>query len=187
MARPTTKRRLRDINPDDFGRDVAERVEAHVTSLLPEDGDVATARHVARIVERHLVIVAKKASLLAKYAHDGALDPKQAGDMLFIVCVWLYSCAGQSFDVLEKLDVFPNDDLGIVILAAHARVHLDHNEAVSVRELACLAGVDPDHVRLLARQGEITIEGGVVAPQIAKQWLTARGVIETRDIVAGEG
>ena len=199
MARPTTKRRLRNIDPDDFGREVAERVGTHVTSILP-DADEATAR----IIEQHLDIVTKKASLLAEYAQDGALDPKQASDLLFTVSVWLYSCAGQALSpenealspenetnaslslrsartracslLLEKHDVFPTDDLGIIILAAHARVRLDHNGAVPVRELACLAGVDPDHVRLLARQGEITIDGGVVAPQITKQWLETRGI-----------
>ena len=173
MARPTTKRRLRDIDPNDFGRDIADRVKAHVTALL-DVNDV----DLARIVARHLVDVAEKASLLAQYALDGAIEVERASAALFAVRMWLYSCAAHATNmVIEKPDVFPSEDIGLVLLAAHARVRLSRKQAVPVRELACLAGVDPDHVRLLARQGQMAmISGGVVASKIAKQWLTARGV-----------
>ena len=173
MARPTTKRRLRDIDPDEFGRDVAERVKAHVTDLFSdEDTDIA------RIIARHHDAVAEEAGLLAQYARDGGFNAERAGHMLLTVRVWLYSCAARtSHATIGKLDGSPNDDIGIVLLAAHARVRLGRGEAVPVRELACLASVDPDHVRLLARQGQMAlISGGVIAPQIAKQWLETRGV-----------
>lgn len=154
MARPTTKRRLRDIDPNDFGVVVGQLVETHVTDLLPLIERDVIAKHVAE--------VSAKASLLAQYARDGG-SLERVTAALVTVGVWL-----------EKLDVC--EDIRTVLHAVHARLRLARNEGISARGLASLAGVDPDHVRLLARQGEITITDGVVAPQLAKQWLTARGV-----------
>ena len=171
MARPTTKRRLRDIDPSDFGRDIADRVKTHVTALL----DVKSL-DIAHIVARHLVDVAKEASLLAQYARDGALDAERASDALFAVRVWLYSCAADSSSAaVEKLDAI--EDVNVVLLAAHARIRLGCGVAIPVRELACLAGIDPDHVRLLARQGEIAIVDGAATAKVARRWLAARGVM----------
>ena len=175
MARPTTKRRLRDINPDDFGREVAERVKTHVTDLFLDRKD----KTASRLFEHRLLTVEKEATIVAQYAQGGALDLNRACDVLFAVCARLYSNAGKAFnfDALEKLDIFPSDNIRVVLLAARARIRLGHREAVPVRELACLAGIDPDHARVLLRQGQMTlITGGVVAPDVAAKWLATRGV-----------
>ena len=156
MARPTAKRRLRDIEPDDFGRDVVERYMSHLVALLGE--------HVRNSLIEPIDVLKTEAALLATYAKNGNGVSLVRAKASYIAVRAMY----------DSTEYDANTDT--VLLAAQARIHLDCNQAVQVRELACLAGVDPDHVRLLARQGEITIEGGVVAPQIAKQWLTARGV-----------
>ena len=156
MARPTTKRRLRDIDPDTFSRDVVERYMNHLVTLLGE--------HVRDSLIEPIDVLKTEAALLATYAKNG--------DGVSLVRAKASCLAVRMMrDSTEH-----NADTDTVLLAAQARIHLDCNQEVPVRELACLAGVDPDHVRLLGRQGEIAIAGGVVAPQIAKQWLTARGV-----------
>lgn len=185
MGRPTTKRRLHDVDPEAFGRDVADRVAAHLKKLLGTQDD-----DIARLITQHVHDIAEEASLLANFARDAKAAPlttrsrkksakhtlERASIALLAVRVWLYSCAAHSETAVETIATFPSDDIGLVLLAAHARVRLGHGEAVPVRELACLAGVDPDHVRLLARQGEIPIMGGAVAPRAARQWLEERGI-----------
>lgn len=157
MARPTTKRRLRDIDPDTFGRDVAERYMNHLVTLLGE--------HVRESLNDPIDVLKAEAALLASYAKNG--------DGVSLVRAKASCLAVRMMrDSTEHNDA----DTDTVLLAAGARMRLGDNQAVPVRELASLAGVDPDHVRLLGRQGEITIEGGVIAPQDAKRWLAARGV-----------
>ena len=55
-------------------------------------------------------------------------------------------------------------------------MRLAQAEAVSRRDLAVLASIDPAHVSLLARKGEIEIVDGEVAASVARRWLSGRGV-----------
>lgn len=155
MARPTTKRRLRDIDPDNFTcDDIVKHVKKRVSDLFPlleED-----------VVDHHIHGVTTSVALLARFARggDSLSNLKRITSALLSVRAWFERGACE--------------DIDIVLLAAHARVRLACGDALSARELACLAGVDPDHVRLLARRGEITIERGVVPSAMAQQWLEAR-------------
>lgn len=68
------------------------------------------------------------------------------------------------------------DAIGVVLLAAQARVRISLRQRVPVRELAALAEVDPDHVRLLGRRSEIEVQNGTVRSAQAKRWLSGRRV-----------
>jgi hypothetical protein len=113
---------------------------------------------------------------LGDWDHDVALDAIQE------VCSALYARAGEpgTFGVgalEDALDSADLDAIGLVLVGAYARYQLGQRGAsVSARELAVLAGVDPNHVRLLARKGELKLEEGKVARAEARRWLGARGV-----------
>lgn len=95
-----------------------------------------------------------------------------SGPLPPILTRWL---AGQ----VDADDLDPDsleDRLALVITAALGREALDDGAPVSVGQLATLAGVSPDHVRLLGRRGEITVEGGQVGAEEARRWLVGRGV-----------
>ena len=169
MARPTTKRRLRDIDPDIFSRDVAERYMNHLVTLLGE--------HVRNSLIEPVDVLKTEAALLATYAKNGDGVSLVRAKTSYVAVRMMHDSTKHNADPTGFGATGPaGRDTDTVLLAADARLHLDCDQAVPVRELACLAGVDPDHVRLLGRQGEIAIIDGVIAPQDAKRWLAARGV-----------
>src|SRR5690606_62756 len=84
-----------------------------------------------------------------------------AGDAFVEVCHALYSCAaGEQVDPLAVADdADPADELGLVIIAAGARVRLDQGGALAPRELGALAGLTAERVRQLIQAGEIVTDG----------------------------
>lgn len=178
MARPTTALRLADIDPAAFGAEVERLVTDHATTLLMAVSIDATWQ-----LPEHAGQLRHEATMLAAYAQRGLVGDwahhGNAADALVAVCAALYTCAGRRHEIggPDDVDVDPTDQLGIVILAAQARIRIDQKEPVPVRELACLAGVDPNHVRLLGRQGELAVVDGAVAAKVARRWLGARGVM----------
>lgn len=176
MARPSSTPRLRDIDPIAFGRNVAGRVLEHATSLLLKiDLGANWKLEGAPFLEL-------EARMLALYARRGLIgdwtDHGCAADALVSVCAGLYSQASRPGVIggPDDADVDPTDEIGVVLLAAQARIRIDRKQRVPVRELACLASVEPQHVRLLGRQGEIEIEDGSVRAAECRRWLSARGV-----------
>lgn len=178
MARPTTALRLRDIDPAEFGVDVERLVNDHAVSLL-----MALSVDAQWTIPEHGRVLGREATMLAMYAKQGLVGDwahhGNAADALVAVCSALYTCAGRpGVGGPDDVDVDPTDMLGIVILAAQARIRIDRKEPVPVRELACLASMDPNSVRRLGQSGEIAIVDGAVAAKVARRWLGARGLVE---------
>jgi hypothetical protein len=182
MARPTNAVRLRDLTPQSVGDDVYRLVQDHVTSLL-----LALDPSAVWKTSPETSTLRWDTQLLVGYAQKGlpATDWPDHGcalDALQSVCAALYSQAGDpgTFGVgALETEADPDSAIGVVLLAAHARQRISPRyarEPVPVRELAALAGVDPGHVRLLARQGELAVEDGHVRPAEARRWLSGRGV-----------
>lgn len=179
MARPAKTRRLADIDPVAFAVAVSQCATDHVAGLIciPE----RKVNWTVSVLEDLLVY---EATALAHYAKAGVRpETDDIEDILWVVCQTLFSHAMVEHSIVtpDDIDVDSASDLGIVLLATQARLRIARNERVPVRELACLAGLDPDHVRLLARDGQMAqgqmalIAGGVTA-KVTKQWLEARGV-----------
>jgi len=177
MARPSATLRLKDIDPTAFGAEVERLATDHVASLLMQLSVDATWS-----IPEHGRLLAREAAMLAMYAQQGLVGDwthhGNAADALVSVCAALYTRAvSPEVGGPDDVDVDPTDEIGIVILAAQARIRIDRKQPVPVRELACLAGIDPDHVRLLGRKGEIAVVDGAVAAKVARRWLGARGVM----------
>lgn len=109
---------------------------------------------------------------LARYAkHGAALDAD-----VHEYCVSLIGPGDHALDDSGAPD--PSTDLGMVVAGALAREKLADGgrRKVTVRELSILGGVDPNHVRLLGRKGEIEIDDGEIRASEARRWLSGRGV-----------
>lgn len=178
MARPTSAPRLRTLVPQDVAAEVVQLVTDHATTLLLAVDPSATwslpSATALRWTTQLLVGYAQRGLPATDWPHHGA-----AADALLDVCSALYSCAGRPGDFdLGSIDdeVDPSEPIGIVLLASSARIRIDKRERVPVRELAAVAGVDPDHVRLLARKGELEVVEGEARAKEARQWLSGRGV-----------
>lgn len=188
MARTTSKLRIHDISPDDVADDVERLVRDHIVrlSLALDSGSsmpMTEGFPVLRSTVRMLAGYAQIGLRATDWPHHGC-----ARDAVQEVCEALYSRAGEPYTFgvgpLEPGAVATDAELGddaesriaIVLLAAWARVGIDNSEPVPVRALATLAGVDPDHVRLLGRKGEISITDGHVHAEEAYRWLSGRGV-----------
>ena len=195
MGRPAKTRRLADIDPSTFALVISKYAADHIASLLhlPQ----RKVNWPVPVLEDWLVedILVYEATTLAHYAKTGerlavlpsgvVCEPPDNSieDVVRVVCRTLFSYAmvDDAMVTPDDVDLEPASDLGIVLLAAQARIRLARNEAVPVRELACLANIDPDHVRLLARdgqmiQGQMALVAGGIASPIAREWLAARGV-----------
>jgi len=62
----------------------------------------------------------------------------------------------------------------LVKCAVVARRKLEHDERLTVRELAVLASLSDTYVRDLGSRGEIAIEGGTISAPRARAWLAER-------------
>jgi hypothetical protein len=80
-------------------------------------------------------------------------------------------------------DLTPTSEIAVVLLAAHTRILIAEGKAVSVLELATVAGVDESSVRKCIRSGEIESTqlaarsgGHQIKASIARAWLAMRHV-----------
>jgi len=87
-----------------------------------------------------------------------------------------------------KIDELGWDDpIGVLLKACFARLALDYDEPLRIVDLAVLAEVTPDHVRLLMRQGTLPPQPrgvGSLTPftaPVARALLRSRGVPGIRD------
>lgn len=183
MARPVTNTpRLSTIDPAQLALDVARGAQDHLVHLLfafasPDapPPDLWQLRHTV--------------STLAAYAvHGAALDAPVQEYLLSLLPLWTYAMGASSsvdtpeFDRALAGDLDDLDDdwrgrLVLVMVAAIGRETLAKaRSTVSVAQLAALASMSPDSVRLLGRKGEIVIDEGDVSGKEARRWLGARGV-----------
>lgn len=176
-GRPSSTPRLRDIDPAAFGAEIHDAVLGHIAHLAIRIDVTWNAP------QGHSSSLRWTAQLLAGYAQIGLPatdwpDHGCASDALLDVCSALYSCAGEPDFGLGELEgeVDATTPVGIVLLAAHARVRIATRQRVPVRELAALAGVDAHHVRLLGRKGELEVDDATVRAAECRRWLSGRGV-----------
>ena len=186
MARPTASLRLRDIDPDALAASVTEAVTEYLGRLsLPLSPGLTihvSGPHGATGIGLTLLDLTRYArgdgSLegpVSDYALelvpllDSPLAP-HTGDLPPVLSRWFRGDVDLS---TLRTDSLP-DRIALVITAAFAREALASGAHVSVGQVAALAGVDPDHVRLLARKGEIVAESGHVSAGEAQRWLSTR-------------
>lgn len=187
MARPTASLRLSQIDPVQLVRDVNSALAEHIATL---------ARIVAPGYTVHLTGPVGDTDIgltlldLARYAVglDAHLDgpvSDYALSLLALLDAPLRAEDGQHPPPLDRWlsgrvdlsgldpESLP-DRLCLVVTAAFGREALAAGAPLSVAQLAALVGVDPDHVRLLGRRGEIVVESGHVSAGEAQRWLSTR-------------
>ena len=164
------------------------------TPLLSELDPQAVAADVVRLVIEHLHVtgdpsetteIGATAHALALYAQRGLpvwdwTDHGCASDACLSLFSALYSrAAGEQLgggitDLPDDLE--PDDAIGVVLLAALARIRIDQGADVALRELAVLSGLSRRQLQHLAASGEIEATDGRVEAADATRWLAARGV-----------
>lgn len=187
MARPSLTLRLSQIDPDTLAADLATAMADYLGRLAVPLSPGLTV-HVSG--PHGTVGVALTAADLARYARgEGSLEGLVSDYALELTALLdspLASHRGELPPVLSRwlrgdVDVSTlhpdelTDRLALVIVAAFGREAMASGEPLSVAQLAALAGVDPDHVRLLGRKGELDVDGGAVSAEEARRWLASRG------------
>lgn len=191
MARTTTKPRLSKLVPAEIAADVEERVERFLGRLaapLSPGLELHTRRHGD-------TGIALTASALCEYAQRGvpvwdweSWEEAEDACAELVATLWgrIADAGTGSGDVgpladpgeaAEEADL--DDPLALVLVAAWARVTLAKDEPVMVRQLAALAGLDPDVVRRMADAGELALSGQrprTADAGEARRWLSGRGV-----------
>jgi hypothetical protein len=181
MSPPTDKPRLDKIDPAALARETEERVLQRLASLLFPLGRTA-----AEMGPSDLTYSLQALCLYAQTGRDGETDdPAVAGsyarDRMLSICTTLYSTLGGDDwapNPVYQLDRPLDTDLDVVLVAAWARTRASNAEldALTSRELAALGSCSPEHVRLLARQGELRRAGEeAYSLEEANRWLGARG------------
>jgi hypothetical protein len=174
---------LRDLDPIAVAGEVAQLVAEHVARLLFHV-DPTAAWHCPSGAGSSLGF---STALLVEWAKRGTNGEQwtagHAMDAIQSVCEALYSRAGEpgtfGGGAIDLDDADPDDAIGVVLLAAHARVRLAHGGDVPAAELAVLASMSPVNLRLLVRSGELqAVEGKPVrvSAEVARRWLAARGI-----------
>lgn len=191
MARTTDKPRLAGVDPVELAADVVELVLAHVARFaMPLSPAVAldfrtpTRAEMANGTDLGLTV-----RQLVVFAQRGALgDWQDAGcalDAMQTVCSALYSQAGVpgTFGVGEAeesrdaaLETDPEEEIGLVLIGAMARVHLAQGGSISPRELGVLAGITRQAATPIARELGAEAKPLAIPAQAARDWLRARPV-----------
>src|SRR5690606_35097663 len=172
---------LADLDPDAVAQDAERRVVDHLHRLALDVGAEVHA-------EATLGTLRAEARALTLYAQRGLpvwdwTDSGMASAGLLSVLAALYSRAADAdldrtaIDVVDDLD--PSDDLGLVLVAAAARIRLDQDVPVTARELGALVGLTAVRVRQLVAAGELRATNEKpqrVPAEDARRWLASRGV-----------
>lgn len=180
MAPPTTKARLANIDPVNFGREVADRVVHHLARYVATLSPGVRLEIDCGTNGLESSGVALSATDLCRWTQTGTGEhPDEARDSLQALCEALYvrPCDEGTYAVSDlDDDADPTSDFGAVVVAAACRLALLDGEAVTPRWLGALASVDAEHVRLLARRGELALVDGEISAEEARRWLSGRGV-----------
>lgn len=169
MSPPTTRPRLSQVDPDALGQQTVAQMRDHL-------GRQAVAVGLT-VVEAGPADLAYTIADLARYARDGvALDAPVQEYLVSLIPLWSAPLghAPSPLEIEDEAD--PDEPLGLVIHAALAREAIEQGQPVTARQLGALAGVDAQHIRLLARDGEIDLDAGRATAKEARRWLSGRGV-----------
>ena len=186
---------LRDLDPRTVAREVCDAILDHIGQLglalspgvevhvlgrraqaraLPDDADDLAALSTLGAETQALVMYAQRGLPVWDWTDHGC-----ASDACLSVMAALYGSAGGD-DAASDLDDAarePRDAIGVVLIAARARIRLDQGTPLDSRDLATLASLTPAQVRHLMRAGEIPHAERLVAPDDAARWLSGRGVL----------
>lgn len=174
MSRPAATTRLAALDPRTVADDVQRQCADHLARLAFALGYDARDSSPSNL---HPEVAA-----LVEFAQRGRAwdwtDSADAWDAAATVCAALYSSPADGTSAGElRGDADPSTPIGTVLVAIHARVLLDGDRPLTARQLAALGSVDAQHVRLLARNGELRArDDGSFTAREARRWLGARGV-----------
>lgn len=186
---------LTDLTPegvrDEALQLIAEHLANYAVSLSPLDAKRPYMPPTAE--EMRSTTLAHELRALAHYALTGqdaetdrpAVAANYARDRILSVTVALDSSPwspheGAHDPVCGPVDAregWPETGVGLACLAAWARAKLVAGEGLTVRELAAVGGLSgPGSYRVLASRGDAPkAEGGEVAADEARRWLSGRG------------
>jgi hypothetical protein len=187
MGAPSKARQLADLDPREIAKAVVDLVLDHIQTLSFHLDPGATIQ----VSSPTATSLGFSVALLTQWAQTGTnAENWTAGvamDGIQQICEALYSCAGEprTFgggaidDIRGELDA-EEDDIDLLLLAAHGRVQLTSivPGAVHYRELAALSGLSGEGVRKLVQREELRSANGagLVNARDALRWLGSRGV-----------
>jgi hypothetical protein len=178
MAPPAKTPRLSAIEPDRLATETVESVAESLAQLaVPLSPWVI---HVERTTPAGECDLAHSIRDLHAWAARG-VGREDAFDLLTTVGAAVFGRAAIDEPIPTPAvagDVDPVTEIGLLLLAAWARLQVTarDSEQIRAKDLAALASLSTLQVRNLIRQGEIELTDGVVTPKTARRWLKARGV-----------
>jgi len=170
MARPVTKSlRLDDLVPEEVAEIVVGAAFNQFRLLVDALGPAVAVAESRHAVEESPLWQA--AVRLTVFAQSGELDDA-------------WECEVDAVPDIDEISRLFHGRAGaalqpavaLVLEAAQARVSLELGDGVDAVQLAALADLSPQQVRLLARQGALKLKAGTASAAQAKRWLEARGV-----------
>jgi hypothetical protein len=196
MARPTDKIRIQNIDPELVAADVDERMDKALSKMI-ESALLDVSLNISEApVKLHrsrtsnLAMTGRDLAIFAQQGLCGSLDWEDhscAADAAHELVSRLYarpvealqSGSGNVGPLDEALDADLDDPLSLVLVAAWARWELSQGAPLTARQLAAIAGLDPDVVKRMGREGELRFNAerpATVNAKEAKRWLKARGI-----------
>lgn len=179
MAPPSKKPVLKDIDPKEIGVAASEAVLHHLARFATMMSPGVTINIHGDPRESGLAMTV---SDLCEWAQTGkGCGDTDARDTLQSVCEALYPRAIDrgTYQVADfDEDANPDTEIGLVVVAAAARLAILDGEPLSPGRLAALASLSPQQVRHLMREGELESKDGEIPAKVAKRWLSARGSVQ---------
>lgn len=173
MARPTTKPRLAQLDPETMAMQAQENLLDHLQKVAERLGyDLIPTITTGTPSGIETTLIA-----LCRYAQTGALE----GDLEELPKTVLHvmdTFFSTPFATSREADALaPETPLELVLVAAVGRFRMGVGALVTARHVGALAGFDEQHIRRLARQKDLAIRDGKIPASEARRWLAAQGVM----------
>jgi hypothetical protein len=179
MAPPSTKPILRQIDPQSLGERIATQVLEHIARLSVHLSPGVVVHIDSRDGASASGVALSVADLVA-WAKDGVGALEEIPDLLLNVASILYArpIDQGTFQVsdLDEVEADPDTEIGVVLVAANARLLLARGQPIDARQLAAVSGGSAVNIRRLIREGEIGQQDGCVPASSARRWLSERKV-----------
>lgn len=172
--RPAIAVRLADIEPGMLAACVGNLVRKHVESLGDHLGPILCVE-VTGVSSDGDSAVGRCAERLTSYAKTGnGVTRDIRADVYHLRTAMRSSAAGLPGEYDDQATLPPA--VALVLRAAIARADIATGLPVTAADLATVADITQQQVRLLARVGKLTIKDGKITAARALKWLRARGV-----------